>query len=45
MVASFAIDTSNASSAAPPKNKKKKQPITLIEASAHYGSHIVIALK
>lgn len=44
MVASFAIDTSNASSAAPPKNKKT-QPITLIEASAHYGSHIVIALK
>lgn len=41
MVASFAIDTSNASSAAPPK----KQHITLIEASAHYGSHIVITLK
>lgn len=43
IVATFAIDTSNAPSPAPSKHQKKH--ITLKEASEHYWSHIGIALQ
>lgn len=39
MVAPFAIDTSNALSAAPSLHRKNN--LTLIDANAHYGSPLV----
>lgn len=44
MVATFAIDTHQMRHRQPLLKINKTQHITLIEASAHYGSHIAIAL-